>query len=143
MHIDWESRANDKALVELLERRRYTGGRIVVYQRVVSFIVFSRLSNHYCLVSPYENRSWRGLVFFLPTFFTGWWSFSGVLHTCYALAHDVLGGIDVTEQVVEPKSPPNLKQDAAFARKRFALCLAFVAVLLLLVVAWFVFAVMK
>ena len=136
LHIDWETPANQKALTEIIERRRLMGGKIVVFQRVVSFIFFSRLSNHYCLVGPYESRSLRGLMFFLPTFLTGWWSPSGFLSTCYALAHDILGGIDVTEQICAPAASRDRTAESSFARKRFALCIVIVVAILLPIFAW-------
>jgi len=136
LHLDWESRANRQSLPVLLERRRLTGGKIVVFQRVVSFVFFTRLSNHYCLVSPYESRSLRGFIFFLPTFVTGWWSPSGVLHTCYALAHDLLGGVDVTAQIDDPHSPRDAKKDRSFIRKRFLLSLVLIICILLPLFAW-------
>src|SRR5688572_2425899 len=121
LHVDWESRANQSALPEILERRRVSGGKIVVYQRVVSFVFFTRLSNHYYLVGPYESRWLHGLRFFAPTFLTGWWSPSGFLNTCYALAHNLLGGVDVTDQLSSPEARDRTK-DASFARRRLALC---------------------
>ena len=143
LHVDWESRANQQALPEILERRRISGGKIVVYQRVVSFVFFVRLSNHYCLVGPYESRRWRGLMFFGPTLITGWWSPSGFLHTCYALAHDLLGGVDVTEQVLLATAARDRKSDAAFARKRLALCVAIALAILLPLFGWFTLTFIK
>lgn len=136
LHVDWESRANSKELPAILEGRRISGGRIVVFQRVVSFIFFTRLSNHYCLIGPYESRWLRGLMFFGPTFLTGWWSPSGLLHTCYALAHDLLGGIDVTEQVLSPTAPRDRKREITFARKRLALCVVITAMILVPLLGW-------
>lgn len=135
LHLDWETRADEKPLAEMLERRRRTGDRIVVYQRVFSVVVFTRLSNHYCLVSPYESRGLRGFLFFLPTFVTGWWSPWGLLYTCYALAHNLLGGIDVTDALGDPAKLKEVQQDRVFGRKRFLLC---IGLALALVVSLFV-----
>jgi hypothetical protein len=143
LHVDWESKANQKALPEILARRQLRGGRIVVFQRVVSFIFFTRLSNHYCLVSPDESRRLRGFIFFLPSFLTGWWSPSGFLHTCFALSHNVLGGIDVTEQVDNPARPSDPRSGRTFTQKRFALCIALIIVFLLPIFAWFALVVIK
>jgi hypothetical protein len=136
LHIDWESRANEKALPAILERRKLVGGRVVVFQRVVSFIFFTRLSSHYCLVQPHESPSIRGLLFFAPSFLTGWWSPSGFLYTCYALAHDLLGGIDVTDQIDVPTTPKDKRKEASFRRKRLALCIMLVIAILLPILAW-------
>lgn len=143
LHIDWESRANQSALPEILERRRISGGKIVVFQRVVSFVFFTRLSNYYYLVGPYERRWLHGLMFFGPTFLTGWWSPSGFLYTCYALAHDLLGGVDVTEQISSPGTPRDRMKDISFARKRLALCVVIAATIFLPLLAWFTLTFMK
>jgi hypothetical protein len=93
----------------------------VVFQRVTSFIFLTRRSNHYCVVDPVENRSLRGLVFSWPTLLLGWWSLTGALETFHTLAHNLLGGVDVTEQVVPPVQPPNVAASRKFTRRRFAL----------------------
>lgn len=136
MHLDWESRANDRDLPQLREQRRTRGGRIIVYQRVFSFIFFTRLSNHYRLVDQGENRTVRGLTFFLPSLLLGWWSFSGYLHVCYALAHNLLGGVDVTAQVDSPHLPPIMPEATSFARRRFLLCLGLAIAFLIPPLIW-------
>jgi hypothetical protein len=136
LEFDWNARANPKVLSELLERRKLTGGRIVVFKRVASFIFVSRSSDHYCLVGEHESRAFRGLLFFLPTFFTGWWSPSGFLATFYALAHDLLGGVDVTEQIDDPKKPRDKKNDEFFAGARFLLTIFLMACVLVPIFGW-------
>jgi hypothetical protein len=121
LHFDWEVKADAAALPALLARRQQLGGRIVVFQRVTSLVFLTRRSNHYCVVDPGENRSLRGLVFSWPTLLLGWWSLTGALETFHTLAHNLLGGVDVTEQVVPPVQPPNIAASRKFARRRFAL----------------------
>lgn len=123
LHFDWEVKADDKTLPPLLARRKQLGGRIVVFKRVTSFVFLSRRSNHYDVVDRYENRSLRGLLISWPTLLFGWWSLTGALETFHALAHNLLGGMDVTEQVVPPIQPPNLADGQRFARRRFTLSL--------------------
>ncbi len=128
LHFDWETKADDADLPALLARRQQVGGRIVIFQRVTSAVVLTRRSNHYCVLDPYENRSLRGLLFSWPTLLLGWWSPSGALETFHALAHNLLGGMDVTEQVVPPVRPPNLSANRRFARRRFALSIGLIVV---------------
>jgi hypothetical protein len=140
LHFDWEAKVDDAELPALLARRQQLRGRIVVFRRVTSFVFLSRRSNHYCVVDPVENRGLRGLVFSWPTLLFGWWSLTGALETFHALAHNLLGGVDVTEQVVPPVQPPDLAAGRKFARRRFALSIGllvatFVMLFALLLVA--------
>lgn len=128
LHFDWEVKADAAELPALLERRKLLRGRIVVFQRVTSFVFLSRRSSHYCVVDPYENRSLRGLTFSWSTLLLGWWSLTGALETFHTLAHNLLGGIDVTEQVVPPVQPPNIATQRKFADRRFALSLGLIVV---------------
>jgi len=79
------------------------------------------------------------LIFFSPSFLTGWWSLSGFLYTCYALAHNLLGGVDVTEQIEEPTTEPDRKKDISFAGKRLLLCILFIIMIMLPILAWLTF----
>ena len=139
LEFDWNVRANPKVLPELIERRKLTGGRIVVFKRVASFIFVSRTSDHYCLVGEHESSTFRGLLFFLPTFFVGWWSPSGFLATFYALAHDLLGGVDVTEEIDDPGKLRDKQKDPVFASNRFLLSIFLMACVLVPFFGWLVY----
>lgn len=139
LHFDWEVSPDPQTLPSAEERRRKDGARIVVFQRVVSFVAITRSSGHYCLVSPYESRALRGFIFSLPTLLTGWWSPSGVLYTAYALAHNLLGGVDVTERIDFPHAPRGHATDSTFKMMRLGLCVVILAALFLPLLAWLAF----
>ena len=121
IEFTFETTTDQKTLPELVERRRLNNGRIVVYQRVASFIFLARHSQHYSLVGPYESRSLHGLLFFLPSLLIGWWSPTGFFYTNYALAHNLLGGTDVTDQLIDPEFVASVALEKSFKRKRFVL----------------------
>lgn len=141
MEVHFESWPNKRELPKLLEQRKATGGRVVVYLRVVSFVFVTRVSHHYCLLRSLENRSVRGFSFSGPSLLVGWWSLIGPFSTFYALAHNLLGGIDVTEELTAPpllkKSKPAPTHDERlFSRARFQLCLIFSLAAAGLVFSW-------
>src|SRR4051812_21727985 len=85
---------------ELLKAYRAHGGSIVQYQRVVSCIVLSQMSSHYVWVPLNGSRVLRSWPDTLTTLLFGWWSLFGFVWTFGALATNLGGGIDATEELL-------------------------------------------
>lgn len=127
MHLDLESKAKIKNAKEFERERRLTKGRVVLFKRVISVVVFTWKSDHLRVIGPGDSRSLRGILFSAPMLFLGWWSLSGWLHTCYALSHNALGGVDVTESLGPEGLQEKVTEDAAFKSRRFGLCVLLIA----------------
>jgi hypothetical protein len=90
-----------RSLPKLLKSYKEHGGSIVEYQRVVSCVFFSRMSSHYVWVPPDGSRVLRSLPDTLTTLLFGWWSLFGFVWTCGALATNLGGGRDATEELLD------------------------------------------
>ena len=90
-----------KNLPKLLKAYRAHGGSIVQYQRVVSCVFISQMSSHYVWVPPNGSPVSRSLPDTLITLLFGWWSFFGFIWTFGALATNLGGGVDATEELLD------------------------------------------
>ena len=126
--------ANTAEMRDLHSRK---GGSFIVYERCVSFLIYSALNPKLVWVAPYESRRGKGLVFSLSSFLFGWWSFGGILNTLLALVHNLLGGFDLTATILDPNTRDGeLRwelQDIGrtFQSRRFAIFVVWLIVLLL------------
>jgi hypothetical protein len=89
---------------KLRERSSLNGVAFVVYLRSASFIWFTSCSAKLVWVSPSESRVKRGLLISLSSLFFGWWSFEGMINTLLTLAHNLLGGFDMTDRILNPNT---------------------------------------
>src|SRR5882757_6642432 len=91
-----------KALPELLEQYQRHGGKVVMFQRVISAVVISVETTHLVWVPTYTSRTWAGFKYVLWTALLGWWSIPGLWCAPSAILNNLFGGIDVTELVIGP-----------------------------------------
>jgi hypothetical protein len=85
-----------------LQAELQRGGKFVLFQYCVSIVImtFKRSSDIY-FIRASENAASKGLVFSLISFLLGWWGIPwGPIYTIQALATNLRGGKDVTQQVV-------------------------------------------
>ena len=83
------------------------GARFVLYRYCISILVmtFRRPSNVY-FIKPGGNRVIRGLPFDLISLVLGWWGFPwGPIYTVEALVDNLLGGKDVTGEILASLAP--------------------------------------
>ncbi len=84
------------------------GGRFVVYQYCISILImtFRRGSDIY-FIREGESAVGRGMGYTLLSLVAGWWGIPwGLIFTVGALANNLRGGKDVTQQVVASLSQP-------------------------------------
>lgn len=87
--------------IEQLNSELARGGKFVVYLWVVSIVImsFKRSSSiHY--IAPGESATMRGLPYTLCSALFGWWGIPwGIFYTFEAIAENLSGGRDVTEEM--------------------------------------------
>ena len=84
------------------------GARFVVYQYCISLIIitFRRGSGIYFIRAD-ESAVNKGLPYILITVLCGWWGIPwGPIFTIQALATNIRGGKDVTQQVIRSLNQP-------------------------------------
>lgn len=89
---------SDQMLTQEIQR----GGRFVVYEYCFSILImtFKRGSDVY-FVRADESRFMKGLGFTVISLLFGWWGFPwGLIYTPMALATNLGGGRDVTDEVM-------------------------------------------
>lgn len=77
-----------------------TGGRLILYKTVFSFVLASSTSPRVLCVHPGEGRRFMGALASFPTVLLGWWSPQGFAWTIIALIWNFRGGVDVTEALL-------------------------------------------
>jgi len=83
------------------------GARFVLYTYCVSLLVVTlkRPSNIY-FVRPGQSPVFKGLPFVLVSLLLGWWGFPwGPIYTVQCLVNDLLGGKDVTHDILASLAP--------------------------------------
>jgi hypothetical protein len=87
------------------------GGRFVIFQYVISILImsFNRPSDIYFVRA--DEKSWnKGIGHTILSFFLGWWGFPwGLIYTPMAIYTNLMGGKDVTNEVLSSigqSSPP-------------------------------------
>ncbi|MCS6849908.1 MAG: hypothetical protein NZ700_01920 [Gemmataceae bacterium] len=85
-----------------LERGLPAGGRFVVYEYCISLVCLSLRRPSAVYFVRNDLAAWlQGLPYALVTFLAGWWGIPwGLIYTPLALATDLTGGVDVTEEVL-------------------------------------------
>lgn len=139
--IVWTTPTAIQNLPQLLDRYRAHGGSIVQYERVFSFIIYSRRSPAFEWVAPHKSRRMAGLKHALWCLFFGFWSFAGFFWTPGSIINNLMGGIDVTRVLSSPIAPIDGQVDdsaikefqAAEKRRQYVF-----AGLLLLLVLWII-----
>jgi|GEM_PF-346080 len=88
--------------VEELHEQIEDGAKFVVYQYCISIIVMTFLrSSEIHFIRAGEGRFGPGVGFSALTFFAGWWGIPwGPIYSIMALATNLGGGKDVTEEIV-------------------------------------------
>ncbi|MBP7998087.1 MAG: hypothetical protein KA314_15005 [Chloroflexi bacterium] len=92
----------DNMTVGQLQAELQQGGKFVVYLYCVSVLImtFKRSSSIY-FIRAGESALWHGIPFTLLTLLAGWWGIPwGPIFTIEALARNVQGGKDVTQEVM-------------------------------------------
>ena len=87
---------------EQINRELDHGARFVIYEYAVSIVVmtFKRSSDIY-FVRAGENGMVKGLPFTFISFFFGWWGIPwGPIYTIGSLYHNLRGGKDITQEVL-------------------------------------------
>ena len=126
-------------LRKLREEYLQDGGCFVVYLRTASFIWFQHLSAELVWVSPRESRKRRGVQISLSSFLLGWWSFEGMINTLLTLAHNFLGGFDLTKRVLNPTTKDGWLTwetddlNRAFQKARFRLFIGLLTIMFIVV----------
>ena len=137
LHVERALKLANTAEMRDLHSRK--GGSFIVYERCVSFLIYSALTPKLVWVAPYESRRAKGLVYSLSSLLFGWWSFGGILNTLLALVHNLLGGFDLTATILDPSTKDGeLRWEVedigqTFQSRRFAIFVVVLIVLLLLV----------
>jgi hypothetical protein len=83
------------------------GARFVLYTYCISIVVmtYKRPSNIY-FIKPGQNRIIKGLPFVLLSLVLGWWGFPwGPVYTLQSVVNDLLGGKDVTDDILTSLAP--------------------------------------
>ena len=111
--LSWKSSANVKIIgvqgltPEIIRDEIARGARFVIYHYCISIVVmtFKRPSNIY-FIKPGQNRIIKGLPFDLISLVLGWWGFPwGPIYTLQVLANNLLGGINVTDEILASLAP--------------------------------------
>lgn len=89
---------SDAELMGELER----GGRLVVFEYCFSIIIMTfKQSSDIMLIRAGEGTAGKSLPYTLLTLFVGWWGFPwGPIYSFMALATNLSGGRDVTQEVL-------------------------------------------
>ena len=89
----------DEQLAEELE----CGGRFVFYEYCVSCLIFTLRRPTDIIFLRNDQRGWvRGLPYTLLSLTLGWWGIPwGFVYTPLALANNLAGGCDVTEETCD------------------------------------------
>ena len=115
------------------------GGRFVVSLSCVSLIVISFIKPRIRWIPPRRSPHWGGLAWSVSSLFLGWWSVGGLINTQLVLAHNLLGGFDITSVIVDPRTKDGLyfweRMDIgrSFQQRRFTLFLVMLLVSILFV----------
>jgi hypothetical protein len=124
---------------KLRDQHGQSGGFFVVFFRSASFIWFKKLSAELVWVSPLESHKRRGFQISLSSLLLGWWSFEGMINTLLTLAHNFLGGFDLTKRILDPTTVDGWiywetdDRNRVFQKKRFRLFLAMLVIMFLFV----------
>jgi hypothetical protein len=110
-HVHIKKAVDMTALPAIREQFERHGGRVVLFQRVISVILVSWESAHLEWIPPYSTRTYHGLRHALWTALFGWWSLSGLFHSQAAILTDVFGGVDVTDLVTGPPPLPGRRPE--------------------------------
>jgi hypothetical protein len=91
----------DNVTAAELESELAAGGRFVVYEYCISFVVLTlRCPTSIRYLRPSEYGVVRGLPYVLLSLLLGWWGVPwGVIYTPLTIFTNLCGGHDVTEQV--------------------------------------------
>ncbi|MCX7699745.1 MAG: hypothetical protein N2039_02610 [Gemmataceae bacterium] len=84
-------------------------GRFVFFETCISFLVFSmRIPSEVRYIPP-GRRAWiEGLPFTVLTLLLGWWGLPwGLMYTPLALATNLSGGCDVTDEILARRASAN------------------------------------
>jgi hypothetical protein len=84
-----------------LEAELAAGGRFVVYEFCISFVILTlRCPTRVRLLRPRDSGVLRGLPYALLSLLLGWWGLPwGIIYTPLTIFTNLCGGHDVTEQV--------------------------------------------
>ncbi len=92
----------DNLTADLVNKKIQVGGKFVIYQYTFSILVmtYKRTSNIY-FVKNGEKALKKGLPYTLISLFLGWWGVPwGPIHTISSIGQNLMGGKDVTENVI-------------------------------------------
>lgn len=111
------------------------------YQKVCSFILFTRTTLHWEWVPTYSSPSAVGVKYAAWCMLFGWWSLAGPFLTPAAIVNNLLGGVNVTEFVAGPSPLPGqagqgtARRELASLenRERYGILFMFILALLALV----------
>jgi hypothetical protein len=91
---------------ELIEKMRQSGGRVFMFYRVWSLLVFASTKPVFIWVSP-GKAGWRaGAGASMSSMVLGWWSIPGLIMTPFCLLYNFVGGMEVTELFQTPPPIP-------------------------------------
>src|SRR5262245_15419157 len=109
-----------KDVARLRAHQLSAGGSYALYLSCWSFVFVSIKTPALVWIGPSQNRSLRGIWYSVPSLFLGWWSFDGLLNTPLVLAHNLLGGFDMTNTILDPYTcDGDYKWETADAQRSF------------------------
>jgi hypothetical protein len=93
----------DGLTTEQLAEELNEGGRFVFYEYCISCLVFTLRRPTDIIFLRSDQRGWvRGLPYTMLSAILGWWGLPwGVIYTPLALATNLAGGCDVTEETCD------------------------------------------
>jgi hypothetical protein len=121
-------------VVELRAQRHLYVGSFVVYLSCASLIFVTFTKPTLVWIPQGKSRFWNGVSQSMSTLVVGWWSFAGILNTLLVLAHNLLGGFELTTTIMDPRTRDgeffwkNADRSRAFQRRRFILFLAMLSI---------------
>ena len=109
---------NRTQLSELAIRIKSDGGSVIVYTRVLSFILITVTRTIYEHVPTGKSPYVSGLKHSLVTLLFGWCSFTGPFLSLQAIVANSMGGLDVTHFVQEQNHVTSMSIDSPDERLR-------------------------
>jgi len=106
--LQFRTEAEVDSPAELRDQLKTHGGQVILYRYVVSAIVISHSDFRAVWIAPGRNRRQAMLLHSLPTMVCGWWSLHGVFWTVQALAHNINGGVDISEMLLKFEGSSNV-----------------------------------